>query len=114
MHKSKSILFVILLVAAIGCAQNRQEIVKEEIIEKPDQYRWVSSRGGLTVRSTPDISGEKVGAIPFGAEVLLISEEENYVELAGRKGRWTKISWFGPDGWVFGGFLSEEEVRTEN
>ena len=116
MYKSKPILFVILiiLIGAMGCAGNRQQIVQEEPMEEPEQYRWVSGKGGLTVRSTPDASGEKVGAIPFGAEVLLISEEENYVELAGRKGRWSKISWYGPDGWVFGAFLSKEEVKTED
>ena len=115
MYKLKPIVFVILilLIAALGCAENRQQIVQEEPMEEPEQYRWVSGKGGLTVRSKPDASGEKVGAIPFGAEVLLISEEENYVELAGRKGRWSKISWYGPDGWVFGGFLSKEEVAIE-
>ena len=124
MCKSKPILFVILilLIGALGCAENRQQIVQEEPIEKPIeepmeetmQYRWVSAKAGLTVRNKPAASGEKIGAIPFGAEVFLISEEENYVELAGRKGRWSKISWFGPDGWVFGGFLSNVDVTQED
>ena len=120
MCKLKPLLFVILilLIGSLGCAENRQQIVQEEPIEKPMeesmQYRWVSAKAGLAVRNKPGASGEKIGAIPFGAEVLLLTEEENYVELAGRKGRWSKISWFGPDGWVFGGFLSSEDVTQED
>ena len=116
MCKLKPILFVILtlLIGVLGCAETRQQIVQEEPIEESMQYRWVSAKAGLTVRNKPGASGEKIGAIPFGAEVLLISEEENYVVLAGRKGRWSKISWFGPDGWVFGGFLSNKDVTQED
>ena len=108
MYKSKPILFVILilLIGALGCAENRQQIVQEEA----KQYRWVSAKGGLTIKSKPDASSEEIGTIPFGEEVLLISEEQNYVELAGRKGRWSNVFWYGPDGWVFGGFLSNKEV----
>ncbi len=118
MCKLKPILFVILililLIGSLGCAGSRQQIAQEEPMEETMQYRWVSAKAGLAVRNKPGASGEKIGAIPFGAEVLLISEEENDLVLAGRKGRWSKISWFGPDGWVFGGFLSNTDVTQED
>lgn len=120
MCKLKPILFVILtlLIGVLGCAGNGQQVVQEEPIEKPMEesmrYRWVSPKSGLVVRDKAGASSEKIGAIPFGTKVLLLSEEENYVKLAGRKGKWSKVSWFGREGWVFGGFLSSEDVTPED
>lgn len=119
MYKLKAMLFLImaLIIGAMGCATNQQQVVKEESIEKSmeesKEFRWVSAKAGLKVRNEPGTSAEKIGAIAFATKVTLISEKGDYLVLAGRKGKWSKVSWSGRNGWVFGGFLSKEVVTEK-
>ena len=62
------------------------------------------------MRNAPSTSGKKVNVIAFGTQVLLISEKGDSIELAGKVGRWSEVSWDGKTGWVFGGFLSNNKV----
>lgn len=105
MRKLKPFLLVILLLlmGTLGCATSQQQVSQK-------QFRWVAAKGGLSVRNAPSTSGEKINVIVFGTQVLLISEKGSSIELAGKMGRWSEVSWDGKTGWVFGGFLSNNQI----
>jgi hypothetical protein len=60
---------------------------------------------GLNLRSKPSTKGAIIALIPFADEVSVIEESGAEETLVGRSGRWTKVSWNGKTGWVFGGLL---------
>ena len=72
------------------------------------QYMKVETGGGpLIMRESPDRQARPLGNIPDSTIVAFVEETGNEVEIAGKKGKWTKISWETKTGWVFGGFLME-------
>jgi hypothetical protein len=72
------------------------------------RYMKVETGGSpLVMRESPDRQGRPLGNIPDSTIVAFVEETGNEVEIAGKKGKWTKISWETKTGWVFGGFLSE-------
>lgn len=70
-----------------------------------NEIRYVSSNGGLNLRSTPSINGTKIKLISQGSSVIIISEKKEEVEVSGKKGFWTEVESEGKRGWVFGAFL---------
>ncbi len=109
----KMVVFVVLMmgVTVLGCLPTQKQVKKVE--EPPKEFRWVSAENGLSVRNAPSAVGEKIGVVLFGTKLLVISEDENVLTIAGREGQWTEVSWEDNQGWVFGGFLSDEEVVKE-
>lgn len=92
-----------LLIGTYGCATIQQQSSEQ-------QFRWVAAKRGLSVRNVPSSSGEKINVVAFGTQVLLLSEKEKSIELAGKVGRWTEVYWNGNTGWVFGGFLNNNKI----
>jgi hypothetical protein len=72
----------------------------------------VNALGGLRMRELPDVSAPVVVLLPQGAEVAVIESSGPEIQLAGKTGRWTKISFEGKTGWVFGGFLDSGSPAT--
>lgn len=72
---------------------------------------FVNAIGGLRVRSEPSLQGKKVGLIPDGSPVEVLKEESKYEYIGGRPGHWTRIQYRDLDGYVFGGFLSNETAE---
>jgi len=66
---------------------------------------YVNSKTGLQVRSTPDINGERIGAVAFSGEVTVTKEDSNIVEIDGIEGKWVYIVAANIEGWVFSGYL---------
>ena len=108
MRKLKPLLLVILflVMGTYGCATIQKQ-------SSEDQFRWVAAKRGLSVRNAPSSSGKKIDVVAFGTRVLLLSEKEESIELAGKVGRWTEVYWAGNTGWVFGGFLTNNKIDQQ-
>lgn len=68
---------------------------------------------GLIIRSEPNTSGERLGLIPYGKEVEVLQQQDETVEIQGKKGRWTRVRLGKTEGWVFGGFLMANPAETK-
>lgn len=60
---------------------------------------FVNSEIGLNVRSAPDVKSEKIGAIPHGAEVTVLQEQD----------KWFEVETDNLKGWVSSVYLTEEK-----
>jgi uncharacterized protein YgiM (DUF1202 family) len=85
-------------------------INSQDIINEP---RWVTADVGLNMRDAPNLNAKKIGLIPYGEQVLLVEETGNRITISGATGKWSKITWKGKTGWVFGGFLAVDETTGE-
>lgn len=91
----------------------------------PDRVFIVTANSGLCLRSEPSLEGNKLGVIPYEAEVLVTITKENYIlledalkyyeieiyapiEIDSKYGNWTKVNWKEEAGWVFGGFIQSK------
>ena len=72
---------------------------------KAQETKFVDAAGGLRMRSSPDLNGEIVAAVPNNSEVTIIEEKSEVLTIADATGKWTKIRFENSEGWVFGGFL---------
>jgi hypothetical protein len=78
-------------------------------IPLPAEEARVDARGGLRMRSGPGLDFDKILTVPHGSRVSVLEYREPVMQISGRKGRWTRITWNGKTGWVFGGFLIAKE-----
>lgn len=79
----------------------------------PENLRYAGAKAGLVMRETPDTSGKKIALIPLDDEVTLLEEKGESVTIAGKSGKWSKVTWKDKTGWVFGGFLKKDEDYAE-
>lgn len=66
---------------------------------------WVNAKGGLRMRTEPDVSSTVIQNIPNGSKIEIIEEIEPIIEINSKKGKWSKVKYLQIEGWVFGGFL---------
>lgn len=66
---------------------------------------YVNSEIGLNIRALPDVTSTKLGAIPHGAEVIVLNEQ----------GKWLEVKSGSLQGWISSVYLTEEKpvVQTE-
>jgi uncharacterized protein YgiM (DUF1202 family) len=76
--------------------------------------RYVAPKDGLNMRTEPSVTGKKMLTIPKGAQVQKLEEKPESFKIDNIEGKWTKISWQGKIGWVFGGFLSAHASDTNS
>lgn len=65
----------------------------------------------VVFRSSPDLKGKIIGKIPFAKSVVVVDREGPEANLMGVTGKWTKVSYSGKTGWVFGVFLDSPESQ---
>ncbi len=119
----KKILIVLLFILSTisSCEKNtassRRENVSEEnipVVEEVEifinEYRWIDSKDGMRMREAPDPSSETITTIPGYEKVLLLKETGDEMTLQEHTGKWSNIRWNDQTGWVFGGYLSREEL----
>lgn len=74
--------------------------------------KYIISTDGLVLRDKPDIAGSKLDVIPFGSKVLVLSENNEVVEISNWPipitGKWTFVNWKDKKGWLFGGYLGDK------
>jgi hypothetical protein len=71
------------------------------------KYQMITADVGLKMRDQPDLNGNVIDIIPYKDVVECIEIYGEKKVIAGVSGYWTKIIWCGLEGWVFGGYLSE-------
>lgn len=124
MHKKIFIFFIGLLF--FSCAKNKEsnEIAGYENTwwidqEKPsislaESIMYVNSFEGLRVRETPDLSGQKIGLLPYSTEVFVNKTENRNVTIDGIEDHWKFIKSRDLEGWVFGGYLVPDQAIFDN
>ena len=120
---SKKIMIALLIILSIisSCEKNATsssiENVSEENVPAVEEKeilinedRWIDSKDGIRMREAPDPSSETITTILAYSKVLLLKETGNEITLQEHTGKWSNIEWNGQTGWVFGGYLSREEI----
>ena len=69
-----------------------------------DWYK-AAAEPNLVVRDSPDVSGNKLGNVPYGGKVNVIERVGGKESIGGRSGYWVKIQWKSGDGYAFDTFL---------
>ena len=69
--------------------------------------KFSTAQSGLIVRKGPSATAEKLGMISYGTAVKVLGEGDKEETIAGKTGRWARISFKGGEAWVFGGFLAD-------
>ncbi len=73
----------------------------------------VKATGGLNMRASASLKGNRVGLLPNGAVVTVIKKKGSEVTIGGRKGHWAYISWQQKKGWVFDAFLVKKQTKSK-
>ena len=73
-----------------------------------DWYK-AAAEPNLVVRDSPDVSGNKLGNVPYGGKVNVIERVGGKESIGGRSGYWVKIQWKNGDGYAFDAFLESLE-----
>jgi len=83
----------------------------------PKIYGFVTTEN-LNMRSMDDSSGEIIGKLKFKEQVEIIYQSDRFETIHGIKSPWLLIKkQNGDEGWVFGGFISDdlpEEINKNN
>jgi len=74
------------------------------------KVKYIDAERGLRMRFTPNLEGERIATIPYNTPVIVIDEEDDIITISGKNGKWTKVTYNGTEGWVFGGFLSTSKL----
>ncbi|MBN1797127.1 MAG: SH3 domain-containing protein [Spirochaetales bacterium] len=78
------------------------------------KYQVVTADVGLKMRDHPDLNGNVIDIIPYRDVVECIEIYGKNKTIGGATGYWTKVIWCGLEGWVFGGYLSENFKTPSN
>ena len=79
------------------------------------ESEWFKSNAqpSLVVRSQPDVTGSKLGNVPYGGKIKIVKVVSKRESINGRTGRWVKISWQNTTGYVFDAYLEPaDNLRT--
>jgi len=68
---------------------------------------YVSAKSGLWLRDTPSTTGKQIILIPYNDQVKIISLNPTTETIQNNSGHWVLVNYGSKQGWVFGGFLSE-------
>lgn len=99
---------------ALDSEENNSES-KSSATNKADDTEWFKSNAepNLVVRSKPDVTGSKIGNVPYGGKVKLVEVVSKRESINGREGRWVKINWQDTKGYVFDAYLEPAaKLRT--
>lgn len=92
----------LLLATTIACDETQSKDV-----------RYVTAGSGLVLRDKPNTGGQRVQLIQYGKPVEFVEEQATTETIGGKQGRWTRISYEGKSGWVFGAYLSQSAPGAE-
>lgn len=99
-----------ILMAIILVSCKRDEVPQQKVGVK--NVRNVAVLSGLVLRDSPSRSGRQIALIPFRSS-LQIEETDVRETVNGTSGFWSKTSHEGKQGFVFGGYLTNESFYTE-
>jgi hypothetical protein len=98
--------------------QNYSGVINEPtIIEEPSQQTeeilYVNSLEGLRVRKEPSINSERLFLLNDNEKVIVLEKDINICTIDGINGNWYLIKTNEITGWVFSGYLINEEELIE-
>lgn len=87
---------------------------ENEVHENLNRRMYVNASAGLRVRNSPNIDGERMGVLGDRMEVTVTREDANIINIDGVDGRWVYLTAENIQGWVFDGYLSNDNYRGED
>lgn len=116
MKKKLVVIFVFTTIVASSFADKSRFYENGKVVDT----MYVNSKEGLRIRNAPNLSGEKLCAIPHEIQVKVVAVGKEMV-IDGIKDPWIEILiprylWSGDEpeyGWVFGGYLSNRRANDE-
>lgn len=88
----------------------------EESVTEPDSddvsggWYQAIAKPNLTVRKSADVTGKKLGNVPYGGKVKVLEFTDKTDSIGGRAGTWVKIEWQGKSAYAFDAFLEKLPV----
>jgi uncharacterized protein len=89
---------------------NAEEPVTEPDSEEAGGWYKATAKPNLTVRNSADVTGKKLGNIPYGGKVKVLELTDKTDSIGGRDGTWVKIEWQGKTAYTFDAFLEKLAV----
>jgi hypothetical protein len=87
---------------------NDLAIVETSIPETSSSYLYVTASTGLSLREYANLQSDKIGLMPYGTKVKVITSEENpTMMIGGIKGGMDQIEFNHKKGFAFNGYLSK-------
>ena len=106
MFFTNSTISLLIAMSIIGCEADKPAPKSKTL--------YVQADGGLRMRQTPNLDAERIMTIPDGAAVKVLKTDPMRLEISGKSGKWTLVSYGLTSGWVFGGFLSSTKGSQES
>lgn len=78
---------------------------------KSNETRWVNTNAGLKLRLEPSTESKQIDLIPDGEQVVILNKNKDEVSISNVTGRWVQIQWNEKTGWVFDGFLTNQNLN---
>ncbi len=107
----KNIFTCSIIIAAILFSQNNG-LNSKNIIK--NNLGWIKAINGLNIRKSNNINAPKIELIPYGSQVEINYEDNEFVTIDGIKSKWVNIEWKNKSGWIFGGYLSSSNDFIKN
>lgn len=118
--KKALLLLLMALVLATGCSSKTPESPSGETggelpgpAENPDLGTAYVVGMNISVRKAAGTGSEKIGALHFPAEVVLLEKSDSPEAIGGQDAFWFKVRTEDLEGWCFGAYLSSEEELPE-
>lgn len=102
-------LILLLIFPLFYCSESNEKSQDEN--NKWPKIMWVRAKGGLRLRSEPNLTAPRIATIPNEEKVNVISEHGSPTVLEGRMGTWVSLNWSGHNGFAFDGFLTPYEPK---
>lgn len=97
---------------------NELALAEKETETTPD-FLYVTAASGLTLREHNNLNSEKLGVMPYGTKIKVITPEtEETMNVGGIKGGMHKVEFNEKTGYAFNGYLSkffppEEDIKAK-
>jgi uncharacterized protein len=85
---------------------NAEEAPATESDTSTGWYKAIA-QPNLTVRNSADVTGKKLGNVPYGGKVKVLARTDKTDSIGGRDGTWVKIEWQGKTAYTFDAFLEK-------
>ncbi|WP_167881783.1 SH3 domain-containing protein [Leptospira bouyouniensis] len=118
--KIKTLFFLIIIYFSINCLNNYSKKVHQNeqidaIKNSPKILKRVTTDGGdLLLREAPNTKAKILLKIRNGDYVEFLEENPEITVINGKSGNWTKVSFEGKAGWVFGGYIRDLQKGSRN
>ena len=108
----KTILFLaIAILTIVGCKKETINQTNTSSDTPSSQTgKLVIAEGGLNARENPDLAAKVVFLLPNYSFLEEFEEVGEEIEVKDKKGKWTRISYEGNTGYVFGGYLTNSTL----